>query len=315
MLSEGGNRKEEIMDKEIFSIENLSGYDESGLILRQGDNTSLKFKLDSLQSYHPYVNLNGKAYVTKDQKIYYEKSISVKGDGIVDFSIDKVLPVGDYDLELVLGDKHKFPSAYGSFLINIHPSAEYIDQQIISAYGKDDLIKEIVPLVKVGSQGPIGPQGPKGAKGDPGPKGDRGDIGPQGIQGKIGPKGNQGEVGPKGERGLQGEPGKVGPQGPQGKEGPQGIQGPPGPVYDDSDLQLKIKNLPKKYVASIGDGSKSEYTISHNLGTKDVILSIYQNGQPNEEYLFSVYHLNTNQIKLVANRPVNKNEFRVVVIG
>lgn len=86
-------------------------------------------------------------------------------------------------------------------------------------------------------------------------------------------------------------------------------------IYNDSDLQLKIKNLPKKYVANIGNGSASEYTISHNLGTRDVIVSIYQGGDPYEEYLFEVYRTNINQIKLVANRAIKQNEFRVVIVG
>ena len=86
-------------------------------------------------------------------------------------------------------------------------------------------------------------------------------------------------------------------------------------IYDDSEIQLKIKNLPKKYVANIGDGTNSEYTVSHNLGTKDVVLSVYQNGQPYEEYLFEVYRTNINQVKLVANRAIKQNEFRVVIVG
>lgn len=303
------------MSSEVYKVKSLSSLDPRRITIRQGDNTELKFKLENAEGDVLASGLGGKVYIAKDGFKYFEKAISVDAKGIASLVIDTVLVPRKYDLELVLGSKYKYPSQYFSLVLDVQPSAEYSDERVIDRYGKDDLVAEVIPLIKRGAQGPIGPQGPKGAKGDPGPKGDRGDIGPQGIQGKIGPKGNQGEVGPKGERGLQGEPGKVGPQGPQGKEGPQGIQGPPGPVYDDSDLQLKIKNLPKKYVASIGDGTSSEYTISHNLGTKDVVLSVYQNGQPYEEYLFSVYHVNANQIKLLANRSVNKNEFRVVIVG
>lgn len=92
--------------------------------------------------------------------------------------------------------------------------------------------------------------------------------------------------------------------------------------YDDSYLKGEINRLrtelasrPKKFVANIGNGSSSEYTISHNLNTQDVIVSIYQSGSPYEEYLFEVYRPNVNQVKLVANRAIKQNEFRVVVLG
>lgn len=276
------------MSSEVYKIKSLSSLDPRRITIRQGDTTELKFKLENAEGNVLAKGLGGKAYIAKDGFKYFEKAISVDANGIASIVIDTVLVPRKYDLELVLGSKYKYPSQYFSLVLDVQPSAEYSDERIIDRYGKDDLVAEVIPLIKRGAQGPIGPQGPKGAKGDPGPKGDRGDIGLQGIQGKTGPKGSPGDPGP---------------------------QGPPGPVYDDSDLQLKIKNLPKKYVASIGDGSKSEYTISHNLGTRDVIVSIYQSVDPYEEYLFEVYRPNANQIRLVANRAIKTNEFKVVIVG
>lgn len=249
------------MSSEVYKVKSLSSLDPRRITIRQGDTTELKFKLENAEGEVLASGLSGKAYIAKDGFKYFEKAINVDAKGIASLVIDTVLVPRKYDLELVLGSKYKYPSQYFSLVLDVQPSAEYSDERVIDRYGKDDLVAEVIPLIKRGAQGPIGPPGPKGSPGDPGP------------------------------------------------------QGPPGPVYDDSDLQLKIKNLPKKYVANIGDGTSSEYTVSHNLGTKDVILSVYQNGQPYEQYLFSVYHLNTNQIKLAANRPVNKNEFRVVIVG
>ena len=92
--------------------------------------------------------------------------------------------------------------------------------------------------------------------------------------------------------------------------------------YDDSylkgeinRLRTELANRPKKYVRSFGNGSASEYTITHNLNTQDVIVSIYQGNEPYEEYLFEVYRPNANQVRLVANRAIKTNEFRLVVIG
>ncbi|MFN0602710.1 hyaluronate lyase N-terminal domain-containing protein [Facklamia hominis] len=80
-------------------------------------------------------------------------------------------------------------------------------------------------------------------------------------------------------------------------------------------LRTELSNRPKKFVTSIGNGSASEYTITHNLNTQDVIVSIYQGNEPYEEYLFEVYRPNANQVRLVANRAIKTNEFRLVVIG
>ncbi len=80
-------------------------------------------------------------------------------------------------------------------------------------------------------------------------------------------------------------------------------------------ITYKVQSGIGKYEVPIGDGSNSEYTVTHNLGTRSVIVQLYQNGQPYEDYLFSVYRQNENQVKIVANRALTKNEFVLVVIG
>lgn len=80
-------------------------------------------------------------------------------------------------------------------------------------------------------------------------------------------------------------------------------------------MTYKVQSGIGKYEVPIGDGLNSEYTISHNLGTRSVIVQLYQSGQPYEDYLFSVYRQNENQIKVVANRVIKKDEFRVVIVG
>lgn len=77
----------------------------------------------------------------------------------------------------------------------------------------------------------------------------------------------------------------------------------------------KLLNATHKHTQLIGDGTSTEYTVTHNLNTRDVSVSSYQNGQPYEEYLFNVYRVNDNEVKLVAARAIKKDEFRVVVIG
>ena len=78
--------------------------------------------------------------------------------------------------------------------------------------------------------GQAGPKGDKGATGERGPQGEKGEKGDKGDKGATGPQGPQGEKGDKGDKGPQGE---------------QGIQGEQGPVYDDTEIQEKIRNLDK----------------------------------------------------------------------
>lgn len=159
------------MTQEILKLENLSGEDPEAIVIRQGDTSPLKFRLIG-HLEEEYQGLKFKVYINKDGEKYYQAEGTVSNKEIVEFSITEILPVGKFDLEIVVGDKRKFPSAYYSLVIYIHPSAEYSDEKIIERYGKEALIQDILPRVV------------KGSKGDPGPKGDPGKDGQPGQDGK-----------------------------------------------------------------------------------------------------------------------------------
>lgn len=355
------------MSGELYQVRSLSSLDPQVLYIRQGDTSTLKFMLLSYDGAR-IAGLRGKALISKDGEKCYEKDIAVQSDDTVSFSIDKVLPTGKYELELIIGSKQKFPSRYYDFTVLIQPSAEYNDEKIIERYGKNELIAEILPQVREGRKGDQGIRGEKGesivvqstSRDSNGntviafsdgskvtvPKGDKGDSIRVASTAKT----------PEGDLEVTFSDGSIavvpkGPKGDKGKTGDVGEQGPPGPVYDDSALQqqidrkqdeltaganvtisentiiakdtvyddtelrLAIKSLPRKFATYVGDGSKSEYVIQHDLGTRDVVVALYQGTEPYEEYLFEVYRLNDNQVKLVASRAIKQNEFRVVVIG
>jgi hypothetical protein len=87
--------------------------------------------------------------------------------------------------------------------------------------------------LRLGLQGPPGPQGqrgPAGPQGTQGPPGQTGPAGPQGPKGDTGPQGPQGATGPQGPKGDTGPQGPQGATGPQGPQGPQGATGPQGPA-------------------------------------------------------------------------------------
>ena len=69
----------------------------------------------------------------------------------------------------------------------------------------------------------------------------------------------------------------------------------------------------RKYAANVGDGSNTSYSISHNLGTRDVIVSVYDNSSPYAEVVCDVQHTSTTAITLLFSVAPTSNQYRVVV--
>jgi hypothetical protein len=70
-----------------------------------------------------------------------------------------------------------------------------------------------------------------------------------------------------------------------------------------------------KYNASVGDGSATSYTVTHNLGTRDVQVTVYDNSAPYAEVICDVNHATTNTITLLFSVAPTSNQYRVVVQG
>jgi hypothetical protein len=68
-----------------------------------------------------------------------------------------------------------------------------------------------------------------------------------------------------------------------------------------------------KYAANVGDGSATSYTITHNLGTRDVIVSVYEASGSYAEVVCDVNHATTNTITLLFSVAPTLNQYRVVV--
>jgi hypothetical protein len=78
-------------------------------------------------------------------------------------------------------------------------------------------------------------------------------------------------------------------------------------------FQLDTTIAVRKYAANVGDGSATTYTVSHNLGTKDVIVSVYDNSSPYAEVICDVQHTSTSAITLLFSVAPTSNQYRVVV--
>jgi len=70
----------------------------------------------------------------------------------------------------------------------------------------------------------------------------------------------------------------------------------------------------KKFSVSIGDGSATSYTITHNLASRDVHVTIY-NASTYDEVFTDVTHATTNTLTIVFATAPSSDAYRVVVIG
>ena len=70
----------------------------------------------------------------------------------------------------------------------------------------------------------------------------------------------------------------------------------------------------KKFAVSIGDGSATSYTVTHNLASLDVAVTVFQNST-GDEVITDVTHATTNTLTVVFATAPASNAYRVVVVG
>lgn len=70
----------------------------------------------------------------------------------------------------------------------------------------------------------------------------------------------------------------------------------------------------RRFATNIGNNSLTAFTVTHNLGTRDVITSVYDNATY-ENIITSIANVTTNTVSLSFSAAPNNNAYRVVIIG
>jgi len=88
---------------------------------------------------------------------------------------------------------------------------------------------------------------------------------------------------------------------------------------DDPNFATTITNLiaqkTGKYTAAVGDGTTTVFTITHNLGSRDVVVSIRETASPYAQVYTDVEMTTENSITLRFAEAPSSNQYTVTVVG
>lgn len=88
-----------------------------------------------------------------------------------------------------------------------------------------------------------------------------------------------------------------------------------GIIANADSIEIDTAVVARKYSVSVGDGSAISYTVTHNLGTKDVLVQIYDNSSPYAEVVADVEHTSTSAVTVKFATAPGSSQYRVVVLG
>lgn len=70
-----------------------------------------------------------------------------------------------------------------------------------------------------------------------------------------------------------------------------------------------------KFADDVGDGASATVTVAHNLGTTDVVVEAYRNGDPWDTVIVEPRRPTDDTIELVFREAPDVDAYRVVVLG
>lgn len=88
-----------------------------------------------------------------------------------------------------------------------------------------------------------------------------------------------------------------------------------GITVNGSGINIDTSVVVTKYATSVGDGTNTSYTVTHNLGTRDIQVTVYDNSSPYAEVVCDVQHSTTTTATVLFSVAPTSNQYRVVVQG
>lgn len=87
-----------------------------------------------------------------------------------------------------------------------------------------------------------------------------------------------------------------------------------GLVVDGTGIRIDTTVVVRKYSANIGDGSATSIDVTHNLGTRDVTVALFDS-VTGEEVITDIEHVDSNKVTLTFAVAPSSNAYRVVIHG
>mgnify|MGYP003188039680 FL=1 len=80
-------------------------------------------------------------------------------------------------------------------------------------------------------------------------------------------------------------------------------------------LKQGIAGKTGKFAGVIGNGAATEFTVTHNLNTQDVVVMVRENKAPFAQVITDVEVTDTNNIKVRFAKAPAVNSYKVIVVG
>lgn len=88
-----------------------------------------------------------------------------------------------------------------------------------------------------------------------------------------------------------------------------------GVTVNANDVAIDTAVVTRKYSTAIGNGSNTTLTVTHNLGTRDVTVQIYEAADPWAQVLADVFADTTNTVDITFASAPSSSQYRVIVTG